>query len=360
MRYTLPALVVLTLLHSPAPLAAQAGDGPFRLSPTVVGLGSEPTPALRLEVALDRGDVYSAEAARLNASFDADLPVTWDAGRNPETLEVEASVGYLKAFITPPPDEPGGLPSLDPPIRNGFAEIAFEAAAEAAQALGSADVSLGLEAAYEHDQDRLWFVPGVELGFALVDCVGCDVPDDESSWSRRLDGRVRWSVPLAPVVPAFLDPLRVRPAARVFRSWGTGQAVEAIRNKDGLWASVELAYAIDGVPLLHEVHAGWRGGDLPVKLEEEKAWYFGVTVIPSTRDSSQDVRPTSYRSSQSARSRPNVGLSNSCEPMCATLAWARSNKAIENPESSCRERYEMPSGASGCVWIAADHFQLFG
>lgn len=76
--------------------------------------------------------------------------------------------------------------------------------------------------------------------------------------------------------------------------------------------------------------------------------------------SNHDDRPTSYLSSQSARSRAKAGLSSSSEPKWTTLAWARSNKAIEKPESSCRERYEMPSGASGCVWKAADHFQVFG
>ncbi|HUG41558.1 MAG TPA: hypothetical protein VMM12_13805 [Longimicrobiales bacterium] len=282
MRKRVIARALLALLAgAPATaLAAQEDDGPVRISPDILALAEHPTLALRLEIALDRGLIDVAAASRLNASFDADLPFTWNADRNPETLEAGAAFGFLKALIRAPPPGPGGVPSLDPPTRWGFVEVSLAVAAEAAQARRSADVALGLEAAYEHDQDRLWFLPAAEAAFALVDCVGCDLPADESSWSRRIDARLRWSIPLAAVLPAPLDPLRLRPAGRWFHAWGAGDALAALRDEEGVWGSVELAYAIDGVPFLHEVHAGWRGGDLPVRLEQKSAWFFGITVIP--------------------------------------------------------------------------------
>ncbi len=279
------AVVLVGLLPWAAPpdagLEAQGtGDTWLRVTPALLGSARNATPGLRLQVDLQRRLITTAGTPRrVVAGIHADLPFAWHADRNPQTLQLHGGAGILVAGLRRPTPVPGQPPPLTAPRRWGFFEAQVQVRAEAAQRVDDADVAVVASIAYEHDQDRLWFVPHVELALGLVECVGCDLPDDDSS-SRRLDLLAGWSIPLAAVMPSPLAPLRIRPSGRYFRAWGVGESLAELRAEEGAWADIELAYAVDGVAWLHEVHAGWRGGRLPVRLAERTAWSFGFTLVP--------------------------------------------------------------------------------
>ncbi|MEJ2502753.1 MAG: hypothetical protein P8177_05455 [Gemmatimonadota bacterium] len=272
------AALVAAPWAGPTPAAAQGGEPAIALGPAVVG-AEDPTVGVRLRLDIARRDIdVEGTPRRLLASFQADLPVTWDSDRNPESLRASGRFGLLLALIQRPPPGPDGMPSLEAPKRWGFVEVGVEAGAEAPQRLGDADLDVGVLLAYEHDQDRLWFLPAVEIGLAYVDCVGCDLPDEADPWFGRVDARASWSIPIGAVLPGVLAPLRLRPTGRWFQAWGTGEAVDAVRRDQGTWGAVELAYALTDLDPFYEVHVGWRGGDLPIRLAEDRAWSFGFTL----------------------------------------------------------------------------------
>jgi hypothetical protein len=271
------ALPALANRAPPAPGRLAAQDvPPLRIAPALLG-ASELTPGVRVAVDLNRRFIQlDGTPRRARIGLDLDFPLALRAERNPETLRAEAGVGLLLAGIRVATPVAGQPPPLDAPRRLGFLELVVEARAEAAQRLTDADLGLAAGLAYEHDRDDLWLVPAVELALALVDCVGCDLPAGEGSRSRRLELRSDWSIPLSPRAPA----LRLRPGARLFRAWGMGEELASLREGRGAWGQVELAWAVDGVAWLHEVHAGWRGGRLPVAVAEERAWSVGITIVP--------------------------------------------------------------------------------
>lgn len=282
------ALVATSVAGMPRVYAQTAEDDTssaasewLQITPQLIGPTKSFNPGIRTAIQLDRTviRVSTTHPRRFQFSFGADLPFAWDPERNPESLEVEARFGLLVALMETPEPGPGGLPPLTAPRRWGFFELLLEGGLEASQEIENADFELGATAAYDHDQRRLWFVPGVEASFLLVDCLGCDVPEETGTWFRRLDLRAGWSIPLDPVLPDPLDPFRIRPQGRYFHTWGLDDDLAGLRNEDGTWWSVELAYAFDAPYWLHEVHAGWRGGEVPTRLADERAWTVGVTLI---------------------------------------------------------------------------------
>jgi hypothetical protein len=110
-----------------------------------------------------------------------------------------------------------------------------------------------------------------------VQCVGCDVAANETERYHKVDARLDWSIRLDSFSP-FLTGYRVRPSTRVFRAWGVGDSLADLRNDEGFWAQAALARHWQR-GILHEVYFGWRGGQLPIRLQEEKAWFIGLTLV---------------------------------------------------------------------------------
>lgn len=251
------------------------------VTPGLVGEGTDVVPAVRLatDLAFRGMDVEGCYPWRGNVAVRADAPLTWDADKNPEALSAELRGGALVALFCPPEAAPGEPPPLTPPRRWGFVEVSAEASIESLQELEDADLTLAATLAYEHDQDRLWFLPAFTASFGFVDCVGCSLPEEEDAWARRMDLMAAWSIPLRALMPEPLDPLRLRLTGRWFAAGGMGDGLKAVREDVGAWGALELAYQFRNPGLFQEVHVGWRGGQLPQRLAKQDAWTAGVTVV---------------------------------------------------------------------------------
>ncbi len=276
-------LTLLTMALGAPPAHAQWSFEREKLKVTPAVLGDENNTVLGLrlasELALRTRNVSGCFPKRGSFALAADAPLTWNAGRNPESLRAEFRGGVLVALFCPPEAEPGQPPPLDPPDRWGFLEVAAEASLETLQELDDADLTLGATLAYEHDQDRLWFLPAFSASFGLVDCLDCALPEGEDSWVRRMDLEAAWSIPLRALVPEPLDGLRLRATGRYFAADGMGAALKEVREDIGAWGALEMAYQFRDPGLFQEVHVGWRGGELPQRLAERDAWTVGVTVV---------------------------------------------------------------------------------
>ena len=262
------ALVLVGITGMPSTAMAQAPA--IRISPALIG-ESDPTFGIRGALDWMQGD----DPTDLQVKLGADLPLTLDPDDNPESLEAVLSLSTLILDLSG--TDLTGAPGEEGP-NHGAIRIGIELGAEAPQRLDNADLAIGVVALYDHASPALWFVPGVELAYDLAACVGCDVPDADDNTYHRVDVRADWSIALDPLTPDAVEGFRLRPAGRWFHAWGVGPYLSTLREDDGLWGQIQLAYHTE-LSFLHEVYVSWRSGDLPVRLEEERAWSFGVTLI---------------------------------------------------------------------------------
>lgn len=284
----LAACVVLGLCLVAGPAAAQEARAIewLEVTPGLIGQGTDVTLGARVAIDFDtRHRSLGAVPWQGEGAAEADLPFTLDPDANPESLTADLRYTVLISLSTRDTGGPGGPggpgPGLDPAMeRYGFLKLGIGASAEALQRVENADLAAGATVLYTHDRDDAWaLVPTAELDFGYVGCVGCDLPAAQDPGTWRLDAIVAWSLPLRALMPAPLDPLRLRPGARFFKAWGMSPALAALRDQEGVWGSIELAYTVQGVEWLHELHVGWRGGELPVRLRNENAWSVGATFV---------------------------------------------------------------------------------
>lgn len=280
-RVSLLTVLALALGSSPAYAQWSFEREALKVTPGMLGDGESAVPGLRLasELALRTLEAEGCFPKQGSMALAADAPLTWEADRNPESLKAGFRGGVLVALFCPPEAVAGEPPPLEPPGRWGFLEIAAEASLETVQEMEDADLTLGTTLAYEHDQDRLWFLPAFTASFGFVDCLACTLPEGEDSWARRMDLEAAWSIPLRALMPQPLDGLRLRATGRYFAADGMGEALKEVREDIGTWGALELAYQFRNPGLFQEVHAGWRGGELPQRLVEQDAWTVGVTVV---------------------------------------------------------------------------------
>ena len=266
------AFVALTA----APSAAQrpgssGGAGWFQKPELSLDLLDWTTPALRLTV--DWGD--SIVSRPIKWAFQVDAPFALDADDNPETVQAALSLTALILDLSG--TDLTGEPGEEEPSR-GAARLGVQLGAESSQRFDDADVAGGLTLVYDHASPTFWYAPAIDLAWDLVQCVGCEVPapDDDDRY-HKVDLKLDWSIRLDNFSQA-LEGFRVRPSARLFKAWGIGPGLDAIRDDEGLWGQAALArHFARGI--LHEVYAGWRAGQLPVRLQEEDAWFLGATLV---------------------------------------------------------------------------------
>lgn len=270
------------LLAAAAPLAAQD----VAIEPTLLWDDSGAVPALRLAVehASAGRDTEGAFPREWSWALEADAPLAWDSDRNPERLTGEARLGMQMSLYRPP--DPTDI-SVDAPPARDYGYVSFQArvALEAPQSADLVDVGLGGSVGYEHDRyETLWFLPEAKVDIGLVACAfSCDFPLSGGAVETRhvrLDADVRWNLMLdRRWMPAVGKPLWLRLRGRAFQAWGMPEPLMTLREEEGRWGSIEVAYEIDPVDWLDEVHVRWTGGEIPVRLGDRRAWMFGVTVI---------------------------------------------------------------------------------
>ncbi|MFW6078120.1 MAG: hypothetical protein ACODAE_00755 [Gemmatimonadota bacterium] len=268
--------------------AAPAAAQDIALRPALLRDDDGVVPALRItaELASSGLDTRTAFPREWAWSLDVDAPLAWDARRNPERLAADGRIGGRLSLYRPP--EPGANPLPDDPGSEswdlGYLALQLRLGLEALQHGDLVDVNIGASLGYEHDRyEALWFVPEWRLEAGLVACAHCDstVGHDDGTRHSRLDVDLRWSLMLdRGWMPAFGKPLWLRLRGRAFRAWGMPAALAALREVDGAWASIELAYEIDGLDWLDEVHVRWSDGEIPVRLGDRRTWAVGMTVVP--------------------------------------------------------------------------------
>lgn len=274
-RLATATLAAALLALSAAPAAAQSGN-----SRSAPGWYNKPElsfdlirwrePAARLVI--DWGDRLGS--GPLEWAFNVNAPFTLNADRNPETIDVAVSLRGLILDLSG--TDPTGLPGEERPGR-GASRIGVKVGAEAPQRFEDIDVGVGATLVYDHTSPTFWIAPAVDLAWDFVQCVGCDTATDDDDRYHKLDLKLDWSIRLDNF-SGTLTNFRVRPSARLFKGWGIGPSLAALRNDEGFRGQAALAYHFErGV--LHEVYAGWRAGQLPVKLQDEKAWFLGLTLV---------------------------------------------------------------------------------
>lgn len=273
-------VLALLLMLSAAPAGAQQ----LRIRPALLLADGDVFPGLRFTLEGTRGGLVIQTNNPREWSFgaDVDVPLTWDADRNPEPLRAALRGGLQLSFFqasTPT----GGVPSPDDPaaVSNGYLSLDLKLAGEAPQSFDFGDAAFGVAVSYEHDQyHRLWFVPEVSLAFDGVVCIECETDAEEvDNPHTRLAGEIGWSVPLdRGWVPGPVRPVWIRLQGRGFKTWGMDERLESIRHPDGLWGMAELAYRLDNTGWLHELFVNWRVGDHPQRLLQDRAWGIGASV----------------------------------------------------------------------------------
>jgi hypothetical protein len=261
--------------------AGAANAQSFEVRPMFL-LDGGPTAGVRLTSDFSRERIVIGPFPRSwHVAAFADAPLFLDADRNPETLRARLDGGVLVSLFRPFVPE-GGIPTPnDPPPWNlGYIAAQITLATEAPQDVNTADVMLGASIEYGHDlYHQLWFLPEARLGWDAVMCVECDPGADQDETGSRLYAEARWSIPAdRGWMPAPLRPFWLRLEGRAFRANGVG-AVEPLRNENGTWGGVELAYRCDACGPVHEVYVRGQSGDLPLALREDRAVTAGVSLV---------------------------------------------------------------------------------
>jgi hypothetical protein len=240
------------------------------------------TLGVHLKAEVDRTRVSIGDYPRnWSLSGHADAPLLLDPDRNTETLRAQVGGGLEFSLFRPTRPAKGGPTVGDlPPWNYGYVALLGSAGLEAPQDMDTADITLGLVVAYEHDQyHRLWFLPQLCLGWDAVLCVEC--PEGHSSdddLGTRLNGEVGWSIPAdRQWMPGTLRPLWLRLRGRGFSAHGLHDA-EPVRRAKGLWGSAEVAYRFDRRGPLHEVYVRSHGGRLPQQLTGKRATTAGLSL----------------------------------------------------------------------------------
>jgi hypothetical protein len=275
-RLATATLAAASLALSAAPATAQSDNsrstpGWYNRPELSFDLVRWTTPAARL--VLDWGNRLGS-GRRLEWAFNVNAPFTLDADNNPETIDVAFSLRRLILDVSG--TELTGVPGEERPDR-GAARIGVKVGAEAAQRFEDVDVVGGVTLVYDHTSPTFWIAPAVDLAWDFVQCVGCDTALDDDDRYHKLDLKLDWSIRLDNF-SSTLTGFRVRPSARLFKGWGVGHSLATLRNDEGFWGQAALAYHFErGV--FHEVYTGWRAGQLPISLRDEKAWFVGVTLV---------------------------------------------------------------------------------